>query len=40
VQKTSTWPWQPETIRNLLTPLLIPLVVFLMQRFLSSWFGL
>lgn len=40
VQKISTWPWQPDTLRNLLTPLLIPLVVFIMQRLLTNWFGL
>jgi len=40
VQKTSTWPWQPDTLRNLLTPLLIPIIVFLVQRYLGSFLGL
>lgn len=26
-----TWPWQPNTLRNLLAPLLLPVIVFLIQ---------
>ena len=40
VQKISPWPWQAETLRNLFVPLLIPILVFLMQRFLSGMLGL
>jgi hypothetical protein len=39
VQKISAWPWQPETLRNLLAPLLIPVVVYLIQRFFGAMFG-
>lgn len=39
VRKSSTWPWQPETLRNLITPMLIPVVVYLVQRYLGSIFG-
>ncbi len=39
VQKIPTWPWQPETLRNLLTPMLIPVIVFIIQRFLGSALG-
>lgn len=39
VQKLPTWPWQPDTLRNLLTPLLIPVFVYLVQRFLGAFFG-
>ena len=40
VQKIPTWPWQPETLRNLFTPLLIPILVYLVQRFLGGVLGL
>jgi hypothetical protein len=39
VRKVSTWPWEPETVRNLLLPLLFPVIVFLIQRYLGSFFG-
>lgn len=39
VQKLPTWPWQPDTLRNLVTPLLIPVFVYLVQRFLGEFFG-
>lgn len=40
VQKIRTWPWQTETLRNLLTPLLIPVLVYLVQRVLGGVLGL
>lgn len=40
VQKIPAWPWQPETLRNLFTPLLIPIIVYLFQRFLGGMLGL
>jgi len=40
VQKIPTWPWQPETLRNLFTPLLIPVFVYLVQRFFGGLLGL
>jgi hypothetical protein len=39
VKKISTWPWEAETVRNLLIPFLIPVVAFLVQRFLGSMLG-
>ncbi len=39
VQKIPTWPWQPETLRNVLTPLLLPILIYLVQRYLGSMFG-
>lgn len=36
VQKIRTLPWQTETLRNLLTPLLIPVFVYLVQRLLGG----
>lgn len=40
IQKLPTWPWQPETLRNLLTPFLIPVAVFLVTRYLGAFLGL
>jgi hypothetical protein len=34
-----TWPWQPETLRGLITTLLLPVVVFLIQLVLQRTFG-
>jgi hypothetical protein len=31
LKKVSTWPWQPETVRYLVTALLLPLVLWLIQ---------
>jgi hypothetical protein len=39
IQRIPTWPWQPETLRNLLAPLLLPVIVYLVQRFAESIFG-
>ena len=39
VRKISTWPWEPETMRNLLVPFLIPVIAFLVQRYLGSLLG-
>lgn len=40
VQKVRTSPWQTETLRNLFTPLLIPILVYLLQRVLGGVLGL
>ncbi len=40
VQKIRTSPWQTETLRNLLTPLLIPVFVYIIQRFLGGLLGM
>jgi len=40
VKRIPTWPWEPETLRNVLLPLLIPVVVYLLQRFAGGIFGL
>jgi hypothetical protein len=34
-----TWPWQPATFRGLLTALLLPLLLLLIQRLLELWIG-
>lgn len=39
VQRISTWPWQPETLRNLVTPLFFPVVVYVFQRYVGVFLG-
>ena len=39
VQKLATWPWQSDTLRNLLAPLTVPIFVYLIQRYLGTLFG-
>lgn len=39
LKKIPTWPWQPETVRWLITALVIPLGVWLMQYALQRWIG-
>ena len=34
-----TWPWQPETLRGLITALLLPVAVFFFQFVLQRAFG-
>jgi hypothetical protein len=35
VTKSRTWPWDPETVRLLLTALLVPIVIWLITRILE-----
>ena len=39
IRKTPTWPWQPDALRNLLAPMLLPIIVYLVQRFFGSMLG-
>jgi hypothetical protein len=39
LKKVSTLPWRPETVRYLMTALLLPLVLWLVQYFLQSALG-
>jgi hypothetical protein len=39
LKKVSTWPWQPETVRYLMTALLLPLAVWLAQHLLQRLVG-
>jgi hypothetical protein len=36
----STWPWQPETLRFLMTALLLPLLLWIVQYILQQVLGL
>jgi hypothetical protein len=40
IKAIPTWPWQPRTLRNLLAPLLFPVLVYLVQVFLDRVMGL
>ncbi len=39
VQKVATWPWNPGSLRNLLLPVLLPLFIAILQRFVLTWLG-
>lgn len=39
IRKIPTWPWQPETLRGLITVLFLPVVAFLIQYVLQRFFG-
>jgi hypothetical protein len=39
VQKVATWPWNPGSLRNLLLPVLLPLVIAVVQRYVLSFLG-
>jgi hypothetical protein len=39
VTKIATWPWNPGSIRNLLLPVLLPLFIAVLQRYLLSALG-
>jgi hypothetical protein len=36
LKKVSTWPWQPETARYLVSALFLPLVIWLIQFVVQS----
>ena len=37
IEKMPTWPWEPETFRWLITAMVLPLLVWVAQYFLSQW---
>lgn len=37
LEKIPTWPWEPETFRWLITAMVLPLMVWIAQYFLSRW---
>ena len=39
LKKVSTWPWQPETLRVLLTALLLPLLLWIIQYVFQLFLG-
>jgi hypothetical protein len=40
VDRVSTWPWRPDTARLVTTTLLLPLVVYVGQRWIGAAIGL
>ncbi len=40
VSRVATWPWNPGSLRNLLIPVLLPLFLAILQRYVLSWLGL
>ena len=39
IEKISTWPWQPQTLRGFITAISLPIVVWLIQQLLSRALG-
>jgi hypothetical protein len=39
VQKVATWPWNPGSLRNLLLPIMLPLAVAILQRYVLTALG-
>lgn len=39
VLKVATWPWNPGSLRNLLLPILLPLFIAILQRYVLSFLG-
>ena len=39
VERISTWPWRPETLRSLVSTIALPLVLYLLSRLLGRLFG-
>jgi len=39
IDKISTWPWQPQTLRNFITAISLPIVVWLIQQLLGQVIG-
>jgi hypothetical protein len=39
IQKVATWPWNPGSLRNLLLPVLLPLFIAILQRYVLSFLG-
>ena len=40
VQKVPTWPWNPGSLRNLLLPVLLPLFIAILQRYVVTLLGI
>jgi hypothetical protein len=40
IQKVATVPWNPGSLRNLLLPVLLPLFIAILQRYVITWLGL
>ncbi len=39
VQKVATWPWNPGSLRNLFLPILLPLFIAILQRYVLTFLG-
>jgi len=38
IEKTSTWPWHPETMRLVATAIILPMIVYVAQKFFGKLF--
>jgi hypothetical protein len=39
IDKISTWPWQPQTLRGFITAISLPIVIWLIQQYLAQMIG-
>lgn len=39
IQKIPTWPWNPGTLRNLFLPIMLPLLIAILQRYVLTALG-
>jgi len=39
IERIPTWPWRPETLRGMIGALVLPVLIFLVQRLLGSLLG-
>lgn len=40
IEDLSTWPWRPSTLTGLLSAILLPVILGILQDVISGWFGL
>ena len=39
IERIPTWPWRPETLRGMIGALVLPVLIFLVQRLLGRLLG-
>lgn len=39
VREVATWPWSPGSLRNLVLPILLPLLISILQRYVIGLLG-
>lgn len=40
IEKISTWPWKIETLRSFVSAMALPIILYLISRFLERLLGL
>jgi hypothetical protein len=39
IQRLPTWPWPPQLLRGFVSALILPLVIYVLTRLVSTSFG-